>query len=432
MKRLSGKGVGAVLARGAGLFLVIHMLSVFVALVVQVILARTMGAEIYGTYVYAYNWLLVLLLFCRLGLGTASLRFVAAMTAREEWGLLRGYLRTSHALVLGASLVIAAASAALVMALGSRIPLALRETFLVACLALPVYALLQLSGLALRGLKRVLFSQLPSSVVQPALLGLGVLAVARAGHELLAPTAMWINLGAASVALVLCAVALWHALPAPVRSAPARTEVRAWLAVAMPLLVFNTLNVVIHRTDILLVGALLGAKEAGVYAVASRVATMIAFGLLAMNSWAAPLISELYARGDQAGLQRLARRAAQGIFVFTFPLALAVVFFGKQILQLFGSEFPEGHLSLAILAGGHLVNALVGPVGFLMTMTGAQKAASWILAVHAVLNIALNATLIPLFGIEGAAFATALTNASWNMVMAVAVWHRLRVRATIL
>jgi O-antigen/teichoic acid export membrane protein len=67
-----------------------------------------------------------------------------------------------------------------------------------------------------------------------------------------------------------------------------------------------------------------------------------------------------------------------------------------------------------------------------MTMTGNQDTAAWILALHAVLNLALNVILIPRFGIEGAAVATALTRVSWNVVMALVAWRRLRLRATIL
>jgi O-antigen/teichoic acid export membrane protein len=85
---------------------------------------------------------------------------------------------------------------------------------------------------------------------------------------------------------------------------------------------------------------------------------------------------------------------------------------------------------LVIMVAGQLVNALVGPVGLLLTMTGEQKAAVWILGVSAAVGIALGFLLIPTHGIVGAAWATTASRAGWNVAMAVAVWRRMGVRAT--
>ncbi len=433
LERLRGEGIGAVLARGASLFLAVQLVGVAVAFGVQVLLARAMGAAEYGTYVYVYNWLLVLLLVCRGGLGTASLRYVSAYVATADWGRLRGFLRLTRVSVLLTSALMAVLTAGAVAALGDRLPAAMRATFYVACLGFPVYAFLQVQGFVLRGLKRVLLSQLPAAVFQPAFLGLGALAVLTlAPGSLDAPAGMALNVGSAVLGLAFSSAALRAARPVESRRAAAVMETGDWMRVAMPLLAFNALNMVIQRTDILLVGSLLGATEAGVYAAASRVAGVLAFGLTAVNAWAAPLISDLHARGDRANLQRLVRLAAQGIFVFTLPAAIGVSVFGRELLGLFGPEFTEASWALVFLAASQLVNALAGPVGFLMTMTGRQNTAARILAVHAVMNLALNAALIPPFGIEGAAVATGVTRASWNLVMAIAVWRTMRLRATIL
>jgi O-antigen/teichoic acid export membrane protein len=243
---------------------------------------------------------------------------------------------------------------------------------------------------------------------------------------------MLLNLGSAFVAGLLTLGALRGAVPTEARRAKAEGEPREWLRVALPLLVVNALLVVQERTDVLVVGSLLGTREAGIYGAASRVASLLAFGLSAVNAWAAPLISDLHARGDHAGLQRLTRLAARGIFAITFPACLGVALFGRQVLAAFGPEFEAAHTALLILAASQLVNALAGPVGFLMTMTGRQNAAARILGLHTVLVVALCLVLVPRFGIVGAALATAFTRASWNVVMAIAVWRRLRLRATIL
>jgi O-antigen/teichoic acid export membrane protein len=432
LRRLRGEGIGAVLARGALAFLLLNVLGMALSLGVNVLLARSLGAEAYGVYVTVFNWMLVLLIAARAGLATASLRFVSSYAAREQWEELRGFLGTTRAVVAAASLAVAAATAAAVWLLGERLGEAMRLTFWVGCLALPVHAFVQVGGAVLRGFKRVIASEMPGTVFHPLLLGAGTLGLALAAPSRLdAPAAMALNLGAALGALAWVAAALRRATPEPARRAAGRRHTGEWLAVATPLLAFNALNVVIQRADVILVGALAGAADAGVYAAASRIAGLTAFGLTAVNAWAAPLIADLYARGDRPGLQRLVRIAALGIFAFTLPLSLGLIAFGREVLAWFGPEFAAAYAPLLVLVGGQLVNALVGPVGFLMTMTGRQRAATWILAAHAALDLALNALLIPRYGIAGAAVATAAARASLNLVLAGAVWQQMRLRATI-
>lgn len=122
--------------------------------------------------------------------------------------------------------------------------------------------------------------------------------------------------------------------------------------------------------------------------------------------------------------------AAKGILGISLPVALGLVILGDWVLSIFGPDFPEGYAALVILVAAQLVNALAGSVGFLMTMTGHERQAAFIMAVSVVVNLALNAVLIPRFGIEGAAVATAFTTVLWNALMFLFVHRQLRINST--
>ena len=92
-----------------------------------------------------------------------------------------------------------------------------------------------------------------------------------------------------------------------------------------------------------------------------------------------------------------------------------MILFGDRILGLFGAEFVAARWSMTVLILGQLVNVGSGSVGYLMGMTGHHRQSAFVLGCSAVLNIILNAILIPIFGIMGAAIATALTMALWNI-----------------
>jgi O-antigen/teichoic acid export membrane protein len=70
---------------------------------------------------------------------------------------------------------------------------------------------------------------------------------------------------------------------------------------------------------------------------------------------------------------------------------------------------------MMIVIVGKLFSAGAGSVGYLANMTGNQDASARIFGWSAAINVSLNLVLIPQFGIEGAAVATASTTALWNV-----------------
>jgi O-antigen/teichoic acid export membrane protein len=66
-----------------------------------------------------------------------------------------------------------------------------------------------------------------------------------------------------------------------------------------------------------------------------------------------------------------------------------------------------------------------------MTMTHYEKSAAGIFAFAVLANVALNASLIPVLGIKGAAIATTTTTILWNALMLLFVWSKLRIDTTI-
>jgi O-antigen/teichoic acid export membrane protein len=182
-----------------------------------------------------------------------------------------------------------------------------------------------------------------------------------------------------------------------------------------------------NEMDILMVGALLDTRSAGIYSASARLATLVAFVLNAVNVVIAPMISNLYNSDRLDELRMLVRDAGRTIFIVSVPIALLLFLLSHQFLSLFGAGFDKGQLSLKILIVGQLFNALSGSVGFLLTMTGHHREAAWAIGLGLLLGVALNFLLIPRFGLEGAAIATAISMVVWNGMLVWLVWLRLKV-----
>jgi len=114
--------------------------------------------------------------------------------------------------------------------------------------------------------------------------------------------------------------------------------------------------------------------------------------------------------------------------VLAFNLVLTILFvaLGRSFFNLvFGPEYDASYVPLLILLAGQMVNSAAGSVGFLLNMTGHERETARGMAVAATLNVVLNLLLTPLWGVQGAAIATAVSMIAWNALLWWAVHQRL-------
>jgi len=432
-KRLQGDGVGAILARGASASFVVAVVGAVMAFGTNVLLARLMGATQYGIYIYVLTWINLLAIVCHLGLKTSLLRYIPTYNAKQDWPLFRGILGHSVQYVVLASLIVSVIVAFIVWFIKDRIGIEHAVTFWIALFLLPLLGVTGLRQAVLRSLKYIFKSGLPDSFFRPMMIIVLSSSFYFYTHENLQATyAMGINLIGAIVSFIIGTVWLLKVLPEQLSHAQPKYSDREWLMVSLPLFFMSGMTLIQNNTDIIMIGLMLDTEQAGVYAIASRIAGLIVFGLTAANTIVAPMISELYSTGQYQKLQRMITLAARGIGLFTLIISISMAIVGEYMLGLFGDEFVNGYVPLLILIAGQMINAFAGSVGFLMTMTGHHMQAAKIVGVSALLNIFANAMLIPVFGLMGAAIATATTTVIWNLMMLVYVWRKMSINPTIL
>lgn len=418
--RLIGEGgeLQSVLSRGASSAFLLKVVGAGLAFGVQVLLARLMGVTDYGIYVYAYTWAKMLVLVGRMGADKGLIRFMPEYRSHEQWGRFRGALRFGIRTVLISCTGLALIGASVVWLLYDSMPASQPETLYWALAMLPILGLIQLWKGALQAFKRIAQALSPELLVKHLMIGGGSLLLYTVMEgTLTAPYAMGATFVAVLATFGAGGAFLWRVLPAEMWKVESRETPKYWLRVMWPMMVMAGASITMKRTDLIMVGAFLGPDEAGVYGAVVRISELARFGLQAINSIAAPLIAELYHSGKHGELQQLTTWSARGAFVVASAVAGGLYVLGPFILGLFGTEFGSGYVPLLILLGGQLLNSFAGVVGFVMMMTGHQYQSMYILVIAAVLNIILNAILIPLFGVMGGAIATSSTMAAWNMWM---------------
>jgi len=423
------------LATGSATALVLRVAGTAATLGLQLVVTWSVGPERFGTYVYVLSWISVISLIATLGIDTAALRFVPSYLGEEDNGLLLGFLRWTAGSTLVASCGLSVVLVVLVASLGDLVPQPLAETFRASALLLPALVLLLVASSVLRGFKRVSVAVAPQWILRPVLTGIGFLVLLRASGRLpSAATVMLVDAGATALTLTLVAAVLLRRIGRTgVFAARPKYRSRVWFATASPLIVQTAVRLSMNRVDILLAGAFLGAEQAGVYVVVSQIAALISFGLLAVNTVAAPLYASVHVQGRIEELQRLVRLGTRAVVAFSLLIGGALVVLGPWLLGLYGEPFREaGYTPLVLLVVSQILNSAAGSVGYLMSMTGHEREAAWVTSACGLLNVILGVSLIPVLGLLGAALATTMTNLVWNAILVWRVRRKLGIDATVL
>jgi len=416
------------LIRGGIGSLGVKLVGTLLGLVTSVLLARSLGPDGYGVYAYIFAMISLLAIPSQVGLPSLLVRETAKAHAQGKWGLMRGLWRWSSTVTGVMALVLALLALTIGWFYQEKFSQTQIATFAWGLALVPLVALGNLRGGALRGLRKVVAGQLPEVVLRPGLFVLSLLAVMLLLPEgtLTASTAMALHVMAAALAFLAGAMLLWRARPPQLAAHPLPVyRAREWFGSALPLAFVSGMMLINQQTDILLLGLFRSAEEVGVYRVAVSVATVVAFGLQAITMVVSPHFARLYAQGDLKQLQRVVTQSARLILLLALPVVFLVIVLGERLLsEVFGADYASAYLPLVILALGQLVNSAAGSVAALLNMTGHERDTARGVAIAAGLNMLINVLLIPSFGTLGAAAGTAFSMTVWNVVL----WHSVRQR----
>lgn len=407
--------------------------SAVLALGIGLMLARLLGAEGYGAYANAWAWVAILAIPGTLGFPTLVVRETALYREAASWGRLRGLRRFTQTVSFSTavSLALLAAILAWVVYPDPSAALMLLSLWL-AISSLPLVGALALQQAFLRGLRKVIHSQLGDHLVRPAVMAVALGVVFLVPHfELSAPGAVVLRLVATTVALVLASMFLRAYWPDEVKYARPKSKRRAWLRSALPLLAIAGTQSINAQADIVMLGVMAEREAVGAYAVAVQLSSLIVFVLISANTALGPSIAALHAARMPQSIAALVSKIARRVFGASAIIWLVLLIFGIDILAIYGEAFVVAYDSMVILSTGLLICTLASAVGILLTMTGYEKHAAASNAAAALLNVFLNVMWIPRFGIEGAAWATAISTIILNLSLGIVVYRKLNINATV-
>ncbi len=159
------------------------------------------------------------------------------------------------------------------------------------------------------------------------------------------------------------------------------------------------------RLDFAIVGALVGPSALGVYAVASRYAELLRLPGLALNY----VLYPSYARAGGATAAGRAREAARRVGWVPAAAAVPMALLAPVVLPwAFGPQFRAAVVPAWILLAGLAGSGVSGIFAAFLSAGGRPGLASAAFGAGLVVTVALDLTLIPRYGVVGAACASSV------------------------
>ncbi len=391
-----------VVARGAAINLMGSLAGVLDPLLLAV-LSWALGAQPLGRYVLATTYVAILLRLCVLGLDRGLLRQVPIALERQDTGALASAIGTALRVALGLSLIGAAAVGLLAESFaGDGAWLGWMA------LTVPLQALATVGLFALRGRSNMVAFVTVRNALTPALILLVALpAIALgAGERGLIAGYLAAQLGAATLALG------WLRRGFPRLSATALLRAprdRALLRFALPQGISELLNLLLARSDIVMIGFFFphDPELVAAYAIASMLASVPKKVRQGFDHSAAPVLAAAIGRGDRIALGTTYAQVGRWVFALWIPVAGALSLTAPLLLSAFGPDYARHAAVVPILIAGRAINAAAGPAQTALLMAGRARLELFNVAAINALNVAANALLIPRLGMVGAALATA-------------------------
>jgi O-antigen/teichoic acid export membrane protein len=389
-------------------------------LALSLLLARGLGADGAGAYLYAATIAALLVTIARSTLEHPLMRASATADSAPRASEYRAHLTgvaVTLSVTIGVPLTLLALLAA---ALLTTSDLGVRDGG--AALGIMAWSIVPLTlagalAAVQYGAKRAALGTLLQSLAHPT--GVLTVAAALALAGVMTVTGLALTHTLVAIAIALGGLALTRGARPPL-------ALRRLILNAAPIFLgIGVMNQVLEHSGTLMLGLYSSASDVGLYAIARRITFASSLILIAVSSVIGPRFARYHANHDLAALQGAARRGTRALLWLAILITLPLVLLRDPILASFGNEFAEASTVMIILAAAQFVALATGPVAQLLMMTGNERLHWRAVIIAAALNVLLNLALIPTLGGIGAALSATIAITTKNALAYLYVRQRL-------
>lgn len=182
--------------------------------------------------------------------------------------------------------------------------------------------------------------------------------------------------------------------------------------------------ILIGKVDSIMVTALIGTKANAIYTTAFYMATVIEMPKRALSQLAMPLIARAFEKNDLKEIETLYTKTAINQFIIGALLLIGIWINLDTVFYFMPKKeaFEAGRWVVLFIGLGKLVDMLFGPSSEIIVLSKHYKFNIVLIVILAGIVIVSNNTLIPAFGITGAAIGAASALIIFNSVKYIFIY----------
>jgi O-antigen/teichoic acid export membrane protein len=409
----------------------IRLISAAIMFGSQIILARWMGDFEFGIFVLVWTTAVIVGSLANFGFSTTLIRYIPQYRGNGSHDELRGIMLTGRLFALIAASLIAGLGIGLISYFSKSIESYYVVPFILGAFTLPMIAL----GDTLEGMARAhswpIRALSPTYVIRPTLILLFMLGAIVAGFQPEAKTALIATIIATYLTTIFQLLSITNSVDRILPDGPKTNNFGEWASVSVPIFLVEGFLFLITNADVLLVGMYMEPDKVAVYYAAAKTLMLVHFVYFAVKAGVAQRYSQLIHFGNTAELEQFVRSSARWTFWPSVVVGIVVLVLGKFLLSLFGETFTQGYPLLFILVTGVILRASIGPAESLLNMSGNERICAVIFGVTLLISIGTAMTLIPIYGLYGAAIAVAAAMTFETLALVLVVWKRLKIKISV-
>ncbi len=401
------------------LALIVRVSGAGIAFLMNVVIARYLGEKESGYFFLAVTVSIVLGTIGRVGADQSVLRFISIYSKQKDWEKVHGVINIlmKWGLIATTLIAIMVCIFSHVIAVYFFNKPAFQYPLIWIALSIPFYACYNLYGMALQGLRKIMYSVSILKIISPLILIILVLIFAP-GNGTTASMLYFFS----TIAATILGYYWWRK---DIPSAKGNFDASLLWKSSSSLWIVAIMQQMVTWSGQFIAGIFNTPQELAHLAVARNTSMLITFILQAVGFVSAPRFASMYNENKMDELKRYVKNTTRLMTLVSLPLILFIWFFPEFIMSMFGKGFTGGIWFLRVLALGQFINVITGSVGYLLTMSGHEKDMRNITIINGVMAIVLALVLNPVLGALGSALSTAIAVASTNLMAVGLVKKRL-------
>lgn len=188
--------------------------------------------------------------------------------------------------------------------------------------------------------------------------------------------------------------------------------------------------ILIGKMDSVMVTVMLGFKANAIYTTAFYMATVIEIPKRAITTTASPLIAKAFAKNNLAEISSIYRKTSINQFLIGSLLLIGIYANIENIFSIMpkGNQYSAGALVILIVGVGKLVDMVFGPSSEIIGLSRHYWFNLVVISFLAILIIVTNKLLIPVYGLNGAAYGSLISLVIYNVAKFIFIYFKFKIQ----